>query len=749
MHLTGLAPPQEVTEPDSLGSWLWQIAQEPGVMEILVLLPVLVVGSVILLHAMSIAGEVRRRAALTDYLLGVEQALAGDLPGARRRLERVLSQDPENHHARLLYGLVLAKLGDAAEAHKQHLYLHRAFQVQSSDNDLALARSLLAVGRPADAAAAAERALGPDSAHTPALRVLFRAQLAAGLPGDAGRTGETLAKLLPVGEQEEVRRRAASALALAGAVHLRSGSRNGAEEFCNRAMALASDLPEVRRLHSGLEVARVGSAQLLRQLTSGPSHDETELPVPASHALVQVREPGSNASPDVRALTSLLPISRRRCGACQGDVQGAQAVCPHCGSEGRVQTLEPALFHDLESATRLMDDIDETRAHVARLIQAALEGNEESREDLLEMGGNAVEQLLAVAIKRGAEDDVAVSILRAMGPAITPSLFRAYEQGAEGPRRALSAFLGHRSPAGVVGRIVQGFGAEALPHFEELLDTDNRDLRKITIDFFIGLADSQEFQRILDRFPPMEVLHRLNKAERSALIRFLSKVEPDSFLAAGLLPDSAFYRDVELFEAIASADHPDELKRILQDRGSNRSLVVLLIRSLGDGALAGAATEILQHFGSQALDHMLAAFTDPDCPEALREALQSQISRIGAGAVEKICACFGPRSSPLDTDLERLLLDIGEVGIVQLESTYEHGGLLAYLGALGKRHSNRRERIIRALGGIGVPAGYRVLQGLRQREKDADLKLRLSQAIHELDRRGVSPQPREGHGQAG
>lgn len=748
MIATGPLPlPQEGTETGTFWSWIWQTAQEPGVMELLVFLPVLLITALILARALRMAREVVQRAALADYLLGVEQALSGDLPGANKRLERVLAQDPENHYARLLHGVVLADLGETAEAHKQHLYLQRAFQVQSTDNDLALARALLTVGRPQDAATAASRALGTEKESPAALRVLFRAQLAAGLPADAGTTGERLARLLPDQEQRGVRRRAAAALALAGTVHLRSGSRDEAGRLCSRALALAVDVPEVRRLQAGLEVVRLGTAQMLRQLTAGRSEPEAvNLPVPtAGHALVQVREPGDETSPGVRALTSLIPTSRWRCAACQGEVPGPRAVCPHCESEGQVHTLEPALFADVDSATLVMDDIDETRAHVRRLMQAAFDGDAEAREDLLEMGDNAVEGLLAAAIKRGEEDDAAVGILQAMGPTIIPELFRAYEASADRPLLPLPSFLGGRSTAGVVGRIVQGFGVAALPHFEGLLDTDNRDLRKITIDFFIGLADPREFQRILDRFPPMEVLHRLNKADHKALIRFLGKVEPDSFVAAGLLPDSAFFRDVELFEAIATADHPAELQRILQVRGSNRPLALLLIQHLGEGPLGDAARQILQHFGIQALDHMLAAFTDPDCPETVRKSLRGQIAHIGGPAVDKICACFGPRSSALDADLERLLLGIGTEATASLEKNYETGGLLEYLG--GKRHNNRRERIIRVLAGIGSTAAHQALQDMRAREKDADLKLRLSQALHELERQGSTT--RKDHGQAG
>ena len=62
------------------------------------------------------------------------------------------------------------------------------------------------------------------------------------------------------------------------------------------------------------------------------------------------------------------------------------------------------------------------------------------------------------------------------------------------------------------------------------------------------------------------------------------------------------------------------------------------------------------------------------------------------------------------------------------------------------REALRRLTAERALAGIGTTA-HQTLQGMRVREKDADLKLRLSQAIHELERQGSTT--RKDHGQAG
>ena len=96
-----------------MGTWS-SLAEEPALLEFLI---VGSLGALVVLLSMRLsrlAREARGRAAVKDYLLGVEQALSGDVAGARKRLERVLAEDPENHHARLLYGEALAALGETA-----------------------------------------------------------------------------------------------------------------------------------------------------------------------------------------------------------------------------------------------------------------------------------------------------------------------------------------------------------------------------------------------------------------------------------------------------------------------------------------------------------------------------------------------------------------------------------------------------------------------------------------------------------
>ncbi|MHC5065856.1 MAG: tetratricopeptide repeat protein [Planctomycetota bacterium] len=188
--------------PEEVG-FLERIAAEPALVQLFLV----VVGFVLLWLVFGRLArrvkEAEARAAIRDYLLAMEQTLSGDLKGAASRLQRVLKEDPENTHARYLYGLVLSDLGDPAEAHKQHLQLQRGMGMESPRNDKALAKNLLAVGHADDAVEPAARAAQKLPEDGEALRLLFRAQLAAGYPEEAGGTGRRLAHMLPAGEEQK------------------------------------------------------------------------------------------------------------------------------------------------------------------------------------------------------------------------------------------------------------------------------------------------------------------------------------------------------------------------------------------------------------------------------------------------------------------------------------------------------------------------------------------------------------------
>jgi hypothetical protein len=231
-------------------------------------------------------------------------------------------------------------------------------------------------------------------------------------------------------------------------------------------------------------------------------------------------------------------------------------------------------------------------------------------------------------------------------------------------------------------------------------------------------------------------VHRLNKADETVLRRFLQAVPPQHFVAEGLLLDPTFSREATLLAAIPGGEHDGVLETVLIRRGPSRTLTRALIEALGDPLLAPVSARILRRFGSDVLDHLLAAFGDPDAPDGARQALGQLLSALPGDAVDRLCQGFGPEPSALDDRLAAVIAAMGDTAVAPLAETYARPNLMERLiGGLVSRHTNRRQQIVRTLAAIGSAAARRALTELLEREKDGNLRLRLQQALHAGDER--------------
>ena len=193
----------------------------------------------------------------------------------------------------------------------------------------------------------------------------------------------------------------------------------------------------------------------------------------------------------------------------------------------------------------------------------------------------------------------------------------------------------------------------------------------------------------------------------------------------------------EVLAAIPGAQHPEVLERALLRRGPTRTLTKALITGLADPTLAHTASKLLGGLGEAVLDHVLAAFTDPERSAEERARLGQLLVRAGVPAVERLCSSFGPEPIALDDELRAVLAPIGDAAIGPLQAAYGHSGWLEKVSlGMVSRHTNRRVQIVRTLQAIGSPSAVTALQVLIAAERDQNLRLRLQQALHDL---GAAP----------
>ena len=736
-------PVGAAAEP-AASSWLWDLARSPGFLETVVALVVFAALLIAWWRLSRLSERIKSRALLRDWFLGIEQALHGDSEGAEARLLRVLQADPENHYARLLLGNVHLQRGHPEKAHAEHLLLRDAFAVRGGDNSLHLAKALLAAGQPTEAAAAAAEAAKERPNDPDAHELWFRCLLQQGDFDAAVEVGERLVVRANSSRHgmrshhdaarqrlSSLRNDVAHACCQAGAQQLWRGDRARAQALLRKAELLAADLPAVPLLAARIDASERGEARVVEALL------QAGVPVVAignaSSNLAATAASPTAQSPWLPRIASLLPTHRFCCSRCNAPLPSGQGACATCLAEGSASIQEADLFVAVPAPDRLADALEANEAHIRRVCREATEdgdrqGSEAARLAVLELGARAVPQLLARATGRGAAAERAMELLRLLGPETTPALLAAAEQMENDRLLPDGGML-----TNTVGRVVQGFDRSALPYVRSLFSSAQRSQRKILIDYFLGLADMDEFQVVLERFPPIEILHRLGKAEELALRRFLQAAKPDSFVLDVLLAEPMFERDVDVLRAIEGAQHPRALEALLARRGPSHSLTAALLEALETEPAHGPAFRILASFGQRAIEPLLSALGDPDRAAAARSRIADLLVSVGPSAVDRICQNFGAEPSELDDALRAVLVRIGDAAVDPMAAAYARPGWLERMTiGLVTTGAHRRRQIARALCESGTRHAEAALSRLRATEQDAGLALQLDEALHRL-----------------
>jgi hypothetical protein len=105
--------------------------------------------------------------------------------------------------------------------------------------------------------------------------------------------------------------------------------------------------------------------------------------------------------------------------------------------------------------------------------------------------------------------------------------------------------------------------------------------------------------------------------------------------------------------------------------------------------------------------------------------------RGGEPAAAHIADSFGPEATLLDDRLRELLVIIGDSAVEPMVAAYERSGWLEKVSVgFVRRLNNRRVQIAAALSALGTKPATKALKVLHKREKDDNLRLHLSRALH-------------------
>lgn len=722
--MTGLMVVDLALAPDS-PSWLAALAAEPALVVLLLAGIVCFVAAVVLLRLRRAVREARARGALADWVLGAEDAMSLALVSAKERLLRVVEQDAENHGARTLLAETLLALDEPAAAHEHYLTLRQAFGVDNKRVGWGIVRALVATGRPADAAERLGAMPRAGEAHE-TLRERLAVELAAGLPDEAVRTADLLLARRPDAEESpEVRLAAATAYDTLRRVRGKMGDATGAESARRDALVALESL----------EGAAAGVRRRILALPAAkPAVDTgTAVTIFGAATALSVTDAGARGGHGLLAqLASDVAEAPWVCSTCGVAMSRARPRCPYCASKVAPTLREPLLHGVLGSAAAVSDEVEETEAHVQRLLDRTLASDDAARVELVESGARGVPPTFWRALTDAAARDRLVSVLAEMGGGVLDALLDAYERAKANPTLPVVV---RGSAAEIVGRVVRTFGRAELPAFQRRLDTEDRDLRKIVVDFYLGLDDVEELAAVLDRYPPVEVIHRLNATPADRLQLWLQHVPHEGFVAEVLLVNPMFLRDEDMLLAAARASSPDALLKVLARRGSSHDLATFAVNHLDDEVASEVAQTLLRSYELAGANALLAGYLDLDRSGTARALARGLLAALGPVIVPDVCQCLGASPSRLDDEIVALLLALGSEAVSGLHEAYAKRNVLERVGGrLVRRYNHPRNTIVKVLARIGSGGARTALLGLRADETDPNLKLRLDQALQMVAR---------------
>ena len=724
---TNQTVPRGAADSASVEQWLdW--FKDPLVLEVFFFSLVTCVILYFLVSFRAKLNALRGRKQLRSYLEGVEACLAGDFEKARELLHPVVEADPENTAARLTLGDALFELDSPSEAHRQHMEAKQVFDAEGPLVHLALARDLRAAGSWPEAVEHIDLALEESPKDEAILREAWSLKEEAGLFPQALEAGRVM--FAKIGGSE-IRRRLAATAAKAGKASLAHGRRDKARQYFRESLGFDPDNLDARKGLLILEPDKTLEAELLAVEGKGTALEDVVLP--ADRALVGGRGP-SSFDQAARRVLALFP----------------EAICPFCGTAwlengSQCQSCKretTPVYAEAEMAARvdnpdaLADEIEENEAWFRLLARRMRDGDEAAIVEVLGAGNAALLGIMAVLLEEGdvnndkGEGRLA-SVLVTQGTKHPNALLEARNMLKQKSRSVLEFFSPSPDIDDRLAPIFRHLGKEALPSFERLLGDAtalaDRGIRRLIIDYFLGLADIEVFEKLAARYSPVEIVRHLNRVPPQELAALVAAMPAgESFLRDAILLDPNLDQDEALVLALAKTgeDSVARFQDLFAQRGASRDLLAALVTMLGNEDHGAKRAELmLESFLPTTVHQLVAGFADPDaCPAALIR-LERLLLAAGSKAVVELIRVFGSAPSEVDDRTIQLIAALGKTAVHELELAYQQQ--LSLLGRIQNvvllRGRHPRGCLIRALGLIRDCCAETALGKLLEEESDPEL----------------------------
>lgn len=790
-------PVPSSTDP-SLGDRFLDALQDPAALELFVLGVLGVLLFFLFKRMGAVARELGKRRELREYVRGLGHLVNCEYSAAVKYLSRVVERDPEHTDARIALGEAHYALGDGAEAHRHHYHVEQVFGKSSPRVSLCLGRDLVLLGRKEEAVHHLQRALRGEVEAGAARELLVEILTDLGreseaipfVKGPAELTSPQIGRLhaaagfraLEEGRDREGVRHLNRALdsnpgllaprmALVGRrwvegdrgaawetfrSHLKAVHRLAREGGVLETAAPSEGLKSVFDRHRGGGDKPAGKALppasgTVKALPEAPSSAGT-----GRDPAADLQETGAGgpmilgpeeeaadpkAVEDLGAMVEVILDHRaayrcRRCGTAHVRFDDR---CGVCGAFGTYQVVHEAPVRTGQEIAEVIDEIEENRYYIGRLVERLVAGKDEAEAALLRLGPKAIPEVFQ-RMMEVSDNQPLIAFLRKLGPAHLPLMGRAFlHMRTFGSRNILREGLGiFRSFDGIMEEILEAMGEESVPFLRESLGHAEEALRVIALKALIGLGRGNILEDLEGVVPHRDVITHLNEASPDALRTILGLASPDGFLVKAVFSDCTFLKEADLVEALKNPAAAAAAARALERRGFSPDLFEALVTEL-TGEVAGLARKMLSDFGAAALDHLVRTFTRPGLGVHRRLEVEGLLLEHGARAAEKVLDELPLKNAEDMAAVMVLFQKLGDRALPALEDRYARAGafILRKIGlTFGKdKSADMKADLLRLMAAVGGEGARILLSRLVEAESDGDLRALARRCLANLQRR--------------
>lgn len=384
----------------------------------------------------------------------------------------------------------------------------------------------------------------------------------------------------------------------------------------------------------------------------------------------------------------------------------------------------PVLLRSIDDPRRVLDALELNRAHLARVVHAAIDGDAAARAELTELGDASAGEVLRQVATLGADDDRGVALCTALGTSLFEALLAELASGSVRTAERSREFAFAR-------RLAAALGASADLALDSAAQGTHAALRELALDAAIECGDATRLARRVRLASPGDLRRAVARARPEILARIVAAPHCDALVLTAVLDDPrpTLWRALVDVHAAGSASGP--LAAALRRDHTLAVLAPQLAAEL-DAATPSCVRELVAAAGSRAANALALRATDPSLTPADRTPSLDLLTACGAVAVAALGRTLGDTPSPADRHVVAAWVALGADAVAPLRAFVD--GLLRSAEAAPRDHRGRLA--IEALAAIGTTGAKRVLDALRRQAIAPALAAAATDAL------AVQPRPR-------